>query len=55
MLGNTVTSQHRRQYTQLRNGMKVLTVWLKTAMDEIAAVTFDVSHLLALGLVDCFK
>lgn len=33
--------------------MKVLTVCLKTAMDEIAALTFDVSHLLALGLVDC--
>ena len=33
--------------------MEVLTMCLKTATDEIAAVIFDVSHLLALGLVAC--
>lgn len=32
--------------------MEVLAICLKTALDKIAGVTFDVSCLLALGLVD---
>lgn len=32
--------------------MEVLAVCLKTAVDKIAGVTFDVSYLLALGVVD---